>query len=157
MAESNEQSIALSVQESQNESQGNIADFVSVKSPGESSWEVVGSSQEDGSEIEPDTKSVVPQPVVHQHVHHHVNVRKTVLKDCGNHFHVNRSKKRFITHVHHHHYLTIQHFHVYGHTGVERPEFSTSTLLRSEYCADVTNSASRSSPPEPRSISSDSQ
>ena len=158
MAESNEQSRSLSpveVQESQTQelevdTQDTNPELVRVKSPGECSWEVLDISQEDASEVEPDTKNVAPDPVVHQHVHRHINVRKTVLKDCGNHFHVNRSRRVFVTHVHHHHYLIIKHIHVYGNTGAELFEFSSSS-------SDAPTSDSRSSSLEPRSASSDSQ
>eukprot|EP00435_Cladocopium_sp_Y103_P032853 s486_g8.t1 len=161
MAASNDQSITLTpeeVQEIQNESQDS-KDFVSVQSPGESSgpWEVVDNSQGDETEVEAAAESVVPKPVVHQHVHRHMNVRKTVLKDCGTHFHVNRSKKVFVTHVHHHHYLVIKHIHVYDNTGRAWFEFSTSSSSSSRSHGNAPDSLSRSSSPELDSAPSDSQ
>lgn len=53
----------------------------------------------------------------HHHEHHHVHVRKTILKDNGNHFHLNRTKRIYVTEVHHHHHIHIKHIHIYDKNG----------------------------------------
>lgn len=72
---------------------------------------------------DPDT-----EVVHHQHQHFHKHVRKTVLKDCGNHFHINRSRRVYITEVHHHHHITIKHVHVYDSSGNLDSSSTTASL-----------------------------
>eukprot|EP00435_Cladocopium_sp_Y103_P012548 s2243_g3.t1 len=92
----------------------------------------------------------------HHHEHHHVHVRKTILKDNGHHVHLNRSKRVYVTEIHHHHHIHIKHIHIYDKSGnawYSRLATSSDESSRS----DGSLPASQSQSSEARSDVSDSQ